>query len=553
MKLEHFQKFLDQINAGAQENVKRGLKSNGQMLNGTKNKKRSLLLSALAKELGMHYLDHVSKVSIDPSLVEKIPLSYLKRRLFLPVQMEGKTLLVLSPDLLEPELKGELQAVFGAQEVKFIFCEETNLIELLHGLNRELNATPDRLVAEISAQELEEIERTSLELFSEENDAPVIKIVNYVLDRAVKTGASDVHFEPYEDKVRIRFRLDGILHDFLTLPKTIHSALISRIKVMAQLDIAEKRIPQDGRIEVKVGSQEIDLRVATLPTIFGERVVLRLLERSVQIFNLFELGMEKELLNQVLELLKLTSGIILVTGPTGSGKTTTLYAMLNYLNQTDKNILTVEDPVEYRLEGIGQLQVNPKTGLTFASALRSLVRQDPDVILVGEIRDRETAEISVQAALTGHLVFATLHTNDAASAVVRLIDMGIEPFLVSSAVKAVLSQRLVRILCPKCKQKYKPLPEERNYLNLAPEDWLFQPQGCAHCLHSGYKGRTGIFELMVLSEELRGLILEEKNADLIKRQGLKAGMQTLEQSGKQKVRQGLTSLSEVMRVIRALD
>jgi len=553
VKLEHFQKFLDQINAGAQENVKRGLKSNGQMLNGTKNKKRSLLLSALAKELGMHYLDHVSKVSIDPSLVEKIPLSYLKRRLFLPVQMEGKTLLVLSPDLLEPELKGELQAVFGAQEVKFIFCEETNLIELLHGLNRELNATPDRLVAEISAQELEEIERTSLELFSEENDAPVIKIVNYVLDRAVKTGASDVHFEPYEDKVRIRFRLDGILHDFLTLPKTIHSALISRIKVMAQLDIAEKRIPQDGRIEVKVGSQEIDLRVATLPTIFGERVVLRLLERSVQIFNLFELGMEKELLNQVLELLKLTSGIILVTGPTGSGKTTTLYAMLNYLNQTDKNILTVEDPVEYRLEGIGQLQVNPKTGLTFASALRSLVRQDPDVILVGEIRDRETAEISVQAALTGHLVFATLHTNDAASAVVRLIDMGIEPFLVSSAVKAVLSQRLVRILCPKCKQKYKPLPEERNYLNLAPEDWLFQPQGCAHCLHSGYKGRTGIFELMVLSEELRGLILEEKNADLIKRQGLKAGMQTLEQSGKQKVRQGLTSLSEVMRVIRALD
>jgi general secretion pathway protein E len=319
---------------------------------------------------------------------------------------------------------------------------------------------------------------------------------------------------------------------------------------MAGLNIAEKRLPQDGRIEIKIGNREVDLRVSTLPTSFGERIVLRLLEKGIRLLALTDIGMEEDDLATLKNLLNLSHGIILVTGPTGSGKTTTLYAALSHINSPDKNILTIEDPIEYRLEGINQTQVNAKIGLTFASALRSMVRQDPDVILVGEIRDIETAEIAIQAALTGHLVFSTLHTNDAPSAVTRLIDMGIEPFLVSSSVRAILAQRLVRVLCPECKEQYMPSAIEKEQLSLSQENnnVIYRAVGCENCLQTGYKGRTAIFELMVLNDEIQSLILKSSDANVIRKKAMQMGMKTLRQDGMEKVKQGITTLSEVLRV-----
>jgi general secretion pathway protein E len=398
---------------------------------------------------------------------------------------------------------------------------------------------------------LSAVEQTG-DLLDDTSDAPIIKLVNLILSQAVKARASDIHIEPYQNRLKIRYRLDGILYDMLAPPKHIQSTLISRVKIMAGLNIAEKRLPQDGRIEIKIGDRDVDIRVSTIPIAFGERVVLRLLDKSNVVLRLSDLGMPEEALRQFYELIKSSHGILLVTGPTGSGKTTTLYSALSTINNPDINIITIEDPIEYQIEGIGQIQVNPKINLTFANGLRSIVRQDPDVILVGEIRDLETAQIAIQSALTGHLVFSTLHTNDSASAVTRLIDMGIEPYLVTSSVIGILAQRLVRRVCDECREPYMPDEESLNNIGLTSEMTSDKPTyrgtGCQACLNTGYQGRTGIFELMSLDDSLKNLILKTSDSNAIKRKAVKQGMVTLRQNGVMKVLDGLTTVEEVLRV-----
>jgi general secretion pathway protein E len=402
-----------------------------------------------------------------------------------------------------------------------------------------------------SDQILSEIEKTG-DLLDETSEAPIIKLVNLMLSQAVKARASDIHIEPYQDTFKVRYRVDGILYDKLSPPKRIQSTLVSRVKVMARLNIAEKRLPQDGRIEIRIADKNVDIRVSTIPTAFGERVVLRLLDKSTVLLRLTDIGMPEDRLKLIERLIRTPHGIILVTGPTGSGKTTTLYAALTTINNPDINIITIEDPVEYQIEGIGQIQVNPKIELTFAKGLRSIVRQDPDVILVGEIRDMETAEIGIQSALTGHLVFSTLHTNDSASAVTRLIDMGIEPFLVSSSVMAILAQRLVRVVCDECKEAYTPDVESLDSIDLTPEmaagKTIYRGTGCPACLNTGYRGRTGIFELMILDDSIKNLILQTSDANAIKRLAVEQGMISLRRDGSQKVLDGMTTIEEVFRV-----
>jgi general secretion pathway protein E len=390
------------------------------------------------------------------------------------------------------------------------------------------------------------------DLLDDTSDAPIIKLVNLMLSQAVKDRASDIHIEPTQNRLIIRYRLDGILYDMLSPPKHIQSALISRVKVMAEMNIAEKRLPQDGRIEIRIGDKNIDIRVSTIPTAFGERVVMRLLDKTRIILSLTDLGMPEEGLNKFNRLIRSSHGIILVTGPTGSGKTTTLYGALSTIHRTDINIITIEDPIEYQIDGIGQIQVNPKIDLTFAKGLRSIVRQDPDVILVGEIRDLETAEIAIQSALTGHLVFSTLHTNDSASAVTRLIDMGIESFLVTSSVIGILAQRLVRVICDNCKEEYSPDKESLLNIGLTPEMLagrkIYRGKGCPTCLNTGYLGRTGIFELMLIDDTIQNLILKTSDANAIKQKAVENGMITLRSNGAQKVMNGITTIEEVFRV-----
>ena len=397
---------------------------------------------------------------------------------------------------------------------------------------------------------ISQIEDTA-DLLEDTSDAPIIKLVNHILSQSIKARASDIHIEPYQDSFKVRYRVDGILYDLLSPPKWIQPALTSRIKVMSKLNIAEKRLPQDGRFEVRIGSQMIDVRVSTLPTSFGERVVMRLLNKSSSIFQLNDIGLSTVQLKQIKDLVSSPNGIILVTGPTGSGKTTTLYSVLSSINTPDINIITIEDPVEYQLKGISQIQVNPKIELTFARGLRSIVRQDPDVILIGEIRDRETAEIAVQSALTGHLVFSTLHTNDSASAITRLVDIGVEPFLISSSLLAVIAQRLVRVLCEHCKEPYKP-DMELQTLGVRPDRLgkytFYRAKGCDKCFHTGYRGRIGIYEIMIMGHKLKTLIQRTFDSYQIKQEALKLGMVTLRRDGIEKVLRGITTIEEVIRV-----
>jgi len=394
-----------------------------------------------------------------------------------------------------------------------------------------------------------EIEGTA-DLLDDTSDAPIIKLVNHIISQSVKARASDIHIEPYQDSFRVRYRVDGILYDLLTPPKWIQASLISRIKVMANMNIAEKRKPQDGRIPVKIGQQEIDVRTSTIPTAFGERVVLRLLNKSDSRLSLPELGLSAERLSLVKDLAVSSNGIILVTGPTGSGKTTTLYAILSSIITPDINIITVEDPIEYQIKGISQIQVDRKIDLTFAQGLRSIVRQDPDVILVGEIRDAETADIAIESALTGHLVFSTVHTNDSASTITRLVDIGVEPFLISSAVIAVIAQRLVRVLCENCKTPFTPDEAALNTIGILPgqliDNTLYRANGCDKCTH-GYMDRMGLFEIMVMSESLKSLALQTYDASQIKKEALNEGLITLRQDGIEKVIQGTTTIEEVLR------
>ncbi len=409
-------------------------------------------------------------------------------------------------------------------------------------------ATADDLISEISE---------TADLLDETSDAPIIKLVNLLVSGAIKDRASDIHVEPYSSSLKIRYRIDGILYDILSLPRRIQSPLTSRLKIMAKLNIAEKRLPQDGRIELKIADRLVDVRVSVLPTAFGERVVLRLLDKSSSILLLSDLGMHDERIKLLEKLIKSPYGIILVTGPTGSGKTTTLYAALSTINRPEINIITIEDPIEYQIDGVGQIQVNPKIDLTFAAGLRSIVRQDPEVILIGEIRDRETAEIAIQSSLTGHLVFSTLHTNDAASSVTRLIDMGIEPFLVTSSIVAIIAQRLVRVLCPHCKEIYTPDEETLANLDLhqsvLQDNTFYRKKGCNLCMQTGFHGRSAIFEIMVVDDNMKRLVLKTSDATQINELAIKQGMITLRQDGIQKVMAGITTTEEVLRVTRSLN
>jgi general secretion pathway protein E len=387
---------------------------------------------------------------------------------------------------------------------------------------------------------------------AEDDDAPIIRYVNAIIFKANSERASDVHIEPYEDKLKVRFRIDGVLHDIASEEKAFQAAIISRVKVMSGLNIAEKRLPQDGRIGLKIAGRDVDIRVSTVPTQFGERIVMRLLDKTATVLDLEQLGITGKTLETVLRLITKPNGIILVTGPTGSGKTTTLYSCLNRINTSDLNILTVEDPIEYQLAGIGQMQVNPKINFTFANGLRAILRQDPDVVMVGEIRDTETAEIAIQASLTGHLVFSTLHTNDSAGAITRLIDMGIEPFLVSSSVLAIMAQRLVRRLCPHCRQPYEITDDEAKELAIDPTKLksrtVYRPgeAQCDECQNTRYTGRLGIHELLMIDEEIRSLILQRVDSNSIKSAAVRRGFTPLRLDGAQKVLAGVTSIQEVL-------
>lgn len=381
-------------------------------------------------------------------------------------------------------------------------------------------------------------------------EAPIIKLVNVLISRALESRTSDIHIEPFDDELIVRYRIDGVLHNVERAPKKLQAAIVSRIKIMAKLNIAERRLPQDGRIRIKVGNREVDLRVSTIPVIYGESIVMRILDKEDIVIDLDRLGFSHAMLGQFRRLIEKPHGIVLVTGPTGSGKTTSLYGALDKINSPDRKIITVEDPVEYQLKGINQIQVKPQIGLNFADALRHIVRQDPDVIMIGEIRDLETAEIAVQSALTGHMVFSTLHTNDAPSAITRLMDLGVESFLLSSTIRGILAQRLVRVICPHCKEHDTALvsEEERALFQIGPEIEIFRGKGCEECTYTGYLGRIGVFELLVIDDNLRRLILRSADANELRQLAIMQGMTTLFQDGSAKIRAGLTTLSEVFRV-----
>lgn len=381
-------------------------------------------------------------------------------------------------------------------------------------------------------------------------EAPIIKLVNLLIARSVDSRASDIHIEPFEDELKVRYRIDGVLHDVETTPKRLQAAIVSRIKIMSGLNIAERRLPQDGRIRIKVKDREIDLRVSTIPVLHGESIVMRILDKRATVIGLEELGFSNDIFHSFRQLIRKANGIILVTGPTGSGKTTTLYSALEKINSPDKKIITVEDPVEYQLKGVNQIQVRSKIGLNFANTLRHIVRQDPDIIMIGEIRDLETAEIAIQSALTGHLVFSTLHTNDAPSSITRLLDIGVESFLLSSTIRGILAQRLVRTICPNCREETSPPANfsdgMASFLSRSGKFW--RGKGCEQCLFTGYYGRKGIFELMMITDEIRKLIMEHSDSERLRDEARKGGMKTLHEDGADKVGRGETTLDEVLRV-----
>jgi type IV pilus assembly protein PilB len=500
----------------------------------------------------------ISKITmpgkIDQKLLESVPEFLIRRHRIIPVKKEGNRLVVATMDPLNAVAFDDLQLVTGLNIVPIIATEKE--IEAL------INKYFGRPELQNTLQELERLPEyinTETVRLKQPDDvtgeAPIVKLVNSIIVQAINEKASDVHIEPWEDGLRVRYRVDGFLREIMNLPGQIRHQLISRLKILSNMDIAEKRKPQDGRIQIKYHNCEVDLRVSTMPNIFGEKIVIRLLDKSANLYKINQLGFQEENFQMYSNLLKYSCGMILITGPTGSGKTTTLFATLSELNTRDKNIVTIEEPVEYVLKGINQTQVNPKAGLTFALGLRSILRQDPDVIMLGEIRDAETAEIAVRAATTGHMVFSTLHTNDAAGALTRLADMGVEPFLVASSVLGVTAQRLVRLICPRCKESYE-LPgdaPERSFMGVGPDEpvVLYRGTGCPHCGQTGYRGRTGIHEVLPVSRKIKELVTRKSSSDEIREQAVREGMVTLKEDGLKKALEGLTTLQEVMRVAYA--
>ena len=526
----------------------------GEILIRQKSISETDLLKALGTQFGMDFTPSIPVEELKTDFIETVPIQFLKKHRMLPVITADRSFIVANDPLLFQPID-DLKLLMDMNCAEVLLAPHSAILSAINFAYDMSRDSAEQVIQDMKDEDSESIISAIAgtgDLLDDTSDAPIIRLVNLMLSQAVKDRASDIHIEPTQTSLKIRFRVDGILYDKLSPPKNIQSALTSRIKVMADLNIAEKRLPQDGRIEIKIGNKNIDIRVSTIPIAFGERVVLRLLDKTRILLNVSDLGMPNTSLKDFNRLIHSSHGIILVTGPTGSGKTTTLYAALSTINRADINIITIEDPIEYQIDGIGQIQVNPKIGLTFANGLRSIVRQDPDVILVGEIRDLETAEIAIQSALTGHLVFSTLHTNDSASSVTRIIDMGIEPFLVTSSVIAILAQRLVRVICDCCKEEYNPDPESLESIGLTPGILagrkIYRGKGCPACLNTGYMGRTGIFELMLITDEIQNLILKTSDANTIKKKAMEQGMVTLSRDGARKVMDGMTTIEEVFRV-----
>jgi general secretion pathway protein E len=515
------------------------------------------IAAAAAKALGLEYIESLARFPASSEFVQAIPIAFARRHCLLGLAGENGELRLAVADLAGWSQINVLAKRLGRRIVP-AFVPRHEVLRAVNAAYERQTGQAQRAIEELDLSEvLREAEGaaagSSEDLLDVAGRAPVIKLVNLILFEAVKRGASDVHIQPYEERLVVRLRLDGVLHDVFEPPKALQNEITSRIKVLGGINIAEQRLPQDGRATVEVGDRVVDLRIATLPTDMGERVVIRLLDKSARLYTLDDLGMDAGVLAQFRRLIHLDHGIVLVTGPTGSGKTTTLYAALQEINAKQLNIITLEDPIEYRLEGISQTQINEKKGLTFAKGLRHILRQDPDIIMVGEIRDGETARMAIQSALTGHLVFATLHTNDASGALARMLDLGAEPYLVASSLLGVLAQRLVRKICPECRTPYAPT--EADFLRWELEEHrrerpreLYRGAGCPACLTTGYRERLGIFEFLTVTEPMRELILKRAKASSIKAEAVAGGMTTLRDDGLTKAAGGTTTMDEVVRV-----
>ena len=515
------------------------------------------LARALAQEYQLPFIAQIDDLGAEGELIAKVPINYAKKNRLLPLRTDANGITVAIADPANYEALDDLHVLFGKVIQPVVAPAEIIAQAINHAYDQATTTSAQDLMIDLEEERLDlvasELASEPRDLLEADDAAPIIKLVNGLLSQAVKDRASDIHIEVFEQELVIRFRVDGMLYDVLSPPKRFHPAITSRVKVMSGLNIAEKRLPQDGRIRVRIAGRDIDIRVSVIPTAFGERIVLRLLDRAQALVdvNLDRLGFSGDNLRKIDRLIRQSHGIILATGPTGSGKTTTLYACLSRINSPDKNIITIEDPIEYQLHGVGQMQVSPKIDLTFANGLRSILRQDPDVIMVGEIRDSETAEIAIQAALTGHLVFSTLHTNDSFGALTRLVDMGIEPFLVSSSVMAVLAQRLVRVLCPDCREAYLPSPSEVNRIGInsvQSSGPIYRAKGCRACRNTGYRGRSAVHELMIVDDDVRELVMKKADASSIRRACTSKGMKILRQDGAERVIAGQTTIEELLRV-----
>jgi general secretion pathway protein E len=497
--------------------------------------------------------------SLDPERLPKVPLvlnglssRFIRENQVIPLELKNNLLKVALASREDPEIIDALKVATGA-EVQIFLGEDKVVNDYILKFYGQEPQNINRLIEDLgegSFEFIREDEEDVGHLKDLASEAPIIKLVNMFITRAVESRASDIHIEPFEDELKVRYRIDGVLHDIESVPKKLQAAILSRLKIMSKLNIAEKRLPQDGRIKLKVTEKDIEFRVSTIPVLYGEGVVMRILQKEGITIDLNLLGFSVQTLQTFNQLIKKPNGIVLVTGPTGSGKTTTLYGALDKINTPDKKIITVEDPIEYQLKGVNQIQMKPQIGLNFATTLRHIVRHDPDIIMIGEVRDLETAEIAIQSALTGHLVFSTLHTNDAPSAVTRLLDMGVESFLLSSTVRGVLAQRLVRVICPVCKV-VDPAPavqEELVHLRMGNITTLYKGTGCEHCAYTGFYGRIGIFELFIIDDEIRRMILKNEDAHQMREVAKQNGMKTLLDDGLEKVREAQTTLNEVLRV-----
>lgn len=512
------------------------------------------LAQFLATHTNLTYVETITDQMADPALLSKVPLKFLRDNAVIPVKMNTNQVMLLASNPLNFQALDDINLLLGGSAQYGV----STYPAIINAINKYYPLEGTKQMIEELKEEgepLEQVEFASIgetDILEMATEAPIIKLVNNILYQAVKRNASDIHIEPFEKELRVRYRIDGVMYDVMSPPKRIQAALSSRIKIMSNLNIAEKRLPQDGRMQIKVGDKAIDIRVSVLPVVFGERIVMRLLDKSRTFSNLDTIGLSERDLAIVRENIHRPNGILYVTGPTGSGKTSTLYSILGELNKPDVNIVTVEDPVEYQMAGIGQVQVKEKVGLTFAAALRSILRQDPDIVMIGETRDQETAQIAVQAALTGHLVLSTLHTNSAPASITRLIDMGVEPFLIASSVAMIIAQRLVRKLCPKCRQAYQPEPELLKRLGLSKEQAehikFYKAVGCSDCINTGYQGRLAVFEVMEMTAGIAALTMKRADTALIRTQAVKDGMILLVQDGIRKIAAGLTSVEEVLAV-----